>query len=182
MKPIRIAVLALAAVFAFMPLANADSMNLSITGQTLGSDPFSVDLLLTYSSKTDVVSAVSGSFSTPGGSFSSSSFKVVPTGNAQASALFIYDNLLNPKAGATPGLMDWSGLLIEQGAYEFNLFSDGSNWYWADNGSYHSDNEVTKAPAAVTPEPGNLLLMGTGLLILAAIVFRAAAHSEPPSA
>lgn len=90
---------------------------------------------------------------------------------------FYFDNLLNPTGASTPGLLDWGGLLLEvpglnfnansANAYLFNLFESNGNWYWADNGSYHWDDEIS-----VTPEPGSLLLLGTGLLILAVVVFR----------
>lgn len=185
MKISRYVLLALVSAFAFAVSARADSMNLWISGTTDSNTPgvtapLVVDLTLTYAPTstpgTDLITAASGWISTPDGKYKSHSFDVT------TNALFTADNLLFPSAGATPGLMNWNGLLIEKGAFDFNLFSDGTNWYWADNGAYYGNFEMTNATTTVTPEPGSLFLLATGLLFLALLVFRRAKLAALPLA
>lgn len=100
---------------------------------------------------------------------------------------FLYDNLLYPGASGD-GILDWGGVLIQvTNSYELNIFSgafgsgapDNGYYYFADNGNYHYNDPITNSdgkpvPGTLTPEPGSLFLLGTGLLGLALLVFRKA--------
>jgi hypothetical protein len=111
--------------------------------------------------------------------------------------LFQYDNVLYANQTGN-GILDWDGLLfsINNGAYELNIFSDSTNgdsgyFYFADNGSYDSNNPITTDPGGSggappaqgnldsAPEPGSLLLLGTGLLGLAFVLYRKAKPLGP---
>jgi hypothetical protein len=119
---------------------------------------------------------------------------------------FLFDNLLYPEyagVGTGNGILDWGGLLIEfSNGYELNIFSGSfgagggttapgdSYFYFADNGSYDSNNPITAGggsggggsgggggPASGSlsaPEPGSLLLLGSGLFGLAFVLQRKA--------
>jgi len=108
-------------------------------------------------------------------------------------------NASTPCATQTNCALDWDGLLVPVGnsGYELNLFSGAFGgipgneapgnmyFYFADNASNYSNNPIdpvsvsgNAAPPTeslvATPEPASLLLMGSGLLGLALVLFRKA--------
>jgi hypothetical protein len=155
----------------------------------------------------DVITGVTGSFNDP-----DTSVPVTITPSNPATVIyaygalapnyynnggFQYDNVLYTNQTGN-GILDWGGVLFSVGAYDLNIFSDSNNgdtgyFYFADNGKYDSNNPVIvgnvgnngPAPGDLTaaPEPGSMLLLGTGLLGLALVLSRKAAKrsSQPVS-
>ncbi len=93
---------------------------------------------------------------------------------------FIYDNDFYPAgaASAAGGYFDDDGLLLVVGGTDYNLFFDGTNyWYWADQGGGVAVTFTATDPPAPVPEPPSALLFGT--MLLGATIFlrrRAAAR------
>jgi len=196
--------LALAAALAIAPSASADEFNYTISGQDFAADlTFTASQMQGQAQGVDLITGVSGWFNDPDSGLvtmsSSNPATAISANGATASnyadsGLSEYDNLLYTTETGD-GILDWGGVLFSVGGYQLNIFSDSDNggagyFYWTDNGATHWSDPIpsplddaaggsgTPPPASgnltSAPEPGSLLLFGTGLLGLAAVLFRQA--------
>src|SRR5579863_3111979 len=177
--------LAIAIAIAFTQYAKADSFTFAIDGMDFQSDlTFTASQIAGQPAGVDLITGVTGWFTVPDVghvNLSTNPVTVVPTGVAPPGSVtqynFIYDNVLYSKAGGA-GILDWNGLLLEiNGPYYLNLFSNGSEFYFADNGAYYGNFPIQSpggGPALLTPEPSSLVHVGSAFLILALTMARKA--------
>lgn len=194
MKKVSLATSVFIATLAITPSAFSDSFSYTVSGNNFSSNHslsagnpgflngVAENGVFTGSEMPGTLAAINGTWVSAGPTgregnetgFASNNFTQQPDG------AFSFDNLLSPDYTG-----DRNGALIDISGKEMALFSgpgvpsDG-HFYYIDKGSYHVSNESAKSnfsPLAetksltVTPEPGSLFLLGTGLLGLALILF-----------
>ena len=177
MKKLTLTLFALAAALAITPAALADTLfPYTFVGSGL-------DTALTFSGTANgdgsyTIANVAGTIFTAGSDITS---PVIineapvfdPNGTASntinyGSIGIDYDNQLFPSQ--TPAL-DFSGVLFDVSGLYINIYGVGSAYEWLDTGNYTNPSN-SEQPVGVTPEPGSLLLLGTGLAGLAVMLRR----------
>jgi len=163
-KRLAIAFLALAAAFAINPTARATTFAFSYTA------PGGVYGWGTLTGTTDgsgyvEITSATGTFDdgVNSGSISLISNPNAPNASLSPSGDFAYDDLLFP-GNSDGNNLDVDGLLFSFDGMELNLWEQGAAGMdgWAESNGNTGYGDLT-----VTPEPGSLVLMGTGLLALA---------------
>jgi hypothetical protein len=183
MKTWSSALLALAAALAITPAAKADSSfnfyynadgGVSGSGTLVGTDLGYSSL---YGSDEWLITSASGTFNdgTSSGPISLISNPNLDGSEAESPLANYYDDLLFP-AGTAGVFVDFDGLLFNFGGGELNLYSSTGGTYW------YEDSEAGGGPGGfeITPEPGTLLLICTGLIGLAGVLLRKGGPSGLP--
>ncbi len=193
MKKLSIAFLALATAFALAPAALADSLSFTISGGGTTSSG-TISFLTTSTPGVDEITGISGSFADANGNYSGTITSLYPdpsySPEITTSYLFSVDNLFYP--GGAPETCFWGtcavgeqldvvGLVFDVtrstgSIYEVGVWGNGANGYGLDsdlNGVYQDDgNNGVAVLFAAGEEPSCLLLLGSGMLGLAFVLFR----------
>jgi hypothetical protein len=198
MKKFSIALFALASALAISPAAMADTFGFAFTtpnqGPSGGSDIFAYGTLIGTLISPGVWDITSGTINVLGATTPvSGTGTVIANPNAPTKNTILsnsgqwdisYDDLLTPGASGHTPYVDNFGLLFSINGVEINIFSGtssnpgfsgaGKNDYdtFVDSRGYTENGELNVY--SITPEPSSLLMLGTGLLGLAFVVFRKA--------
>lgn len=164
------------------PAALADSFTYSFVGSGL-------DAVLTFTAASNglpdgsyTITNVAGTISAGSDIASPVSFSTAPLADPNAPCGYDcgattignieFNNQLFPTL--SPAL-DFDGVAFDVSGLNVNIYSNNGIYQWTDSGSYQNGTNTNQPLTSSAPEPGSLLLFGTGLLGLAWVLFRKAA-------
>ena len=184
-KKLTFVFVALATALILTPVAKADSFDFTYTGNDGGATGSGTLFATDLGSGEWLIVDASGTFDdgANSGSISLIQNPNAPDASTSPSGFFGYDDLLFPNASVGE-ILDVEGLLFSFAGMELNLWQSGGGpgtdgWSENNEDSGYGTFSITSESGNVTPEPGSLPLLATGVLALAAVLLRRASAAVP---